>query len=113
MVKPLPRKWLIHEIEYVPLIGKDENYDEPLYGSPTIVKNVRVDIDVSVLIGGQDHNQTDSLLVFVDYKNSSPIVEFIEESKVIFKGKEYRLQKVVPCYQVDKDEIHHYELELV
>ena len=113
MVKPLPRKWLIHSIEYYPLLGKDEDYDFPIYDDPIIIERVRVDIDESLLIDGNGHSKADSGIVFIDYKNSKPIPTFEEDSKIVFKGKEYRLRKIVECYQVEKDEIHHYELEVV
>ncbi len=113
MVKPLPRKWLIHEIDYYPKTGTDPDYDKPIYGEKVKIQNVRVDLDESISNGGNDHAKSNNAIIFVDALHSNPIPVFAEESKIIFKGRTTILKRVTEVYQVHRDVIHHYELEVI
>lgn len=112
-VKPLPKKWLIHEIEYEGYTGEKDDWGNEKFEEPIAIKYVRFD-DSTVF--SRDQMQTKVLanaIIFVDAKNSSPIPEFKEQSKVRFNNREYVIQKVVPCYYPTKNAVHHYELEVI
>jgi len=111
-VRPLPKRWLIHSIKYEGYAGKDD-WSNPQYEEPITINHVRYD-DSSVF--SRDTTQTKILadgVIFVDVKNSSPIPDFKEESKITFNDRELTLKKVVPCYYPDKNEVRHYELEVI
>lgn len=112
MVRPLPKNWLIHDIVYEPYIGKDD-WNNPKYDKPIAIKNVRYD-DSTVF--SRDNTQTKVLadgIIFVDSVNSSPVPDFIEQSRITFDGIDMYIKKVVPCYYPTKNEVHHWELEVV
>lgn len=112
-VKPLPKKWLIHEIVYEGYTGEKDDWGNEKFEEPIAIKHVRFD-DSTVF--SRDQMQTKVLanaIIFVDAKNSSPIPEFKEQSKVRFNNREYVIQKVVPCYYPTKNEVRHYELEVI
>lgn len=112
-VRPLPKSWLIHEIVYEGYTGEKDDWGKERFEEPITIKYVRFD-DSTVF--SRDQMQTKVLanaIIFVDAKNSSPIPEFKEQSKVRFNNREYVIQKVVPCYYPTTNAVHHYELEVV
>lgn len=112
-VRPLPKSWLIHEIVYDGYTGEKDDWGKERFEEPIIIKYVRFD-DSTVF--SRDNTQTKVLanaVIFVDAKYSTPIPNFKEQSKVTFNGKDYVIQKVLPCYYPDKNAIHHFELEVI
>jgi hypothetical protein len=112
-VKPLPKSWLIHTIEYKAFTGQKDDWGKPVYAVPVTINFVRVD---ESRVFSRDTTQTKivaNAVIFVDTVNSNPIPLFKEESKITFKGKEMTLKKIVPCYHPRKDELRHYELEVI
>lgn len=112
-IPPLPKSWLIHEIVYEGYTGKKDSWGNPKYDNPITIKHVRFD-DSTVF--SRDNTQTKVLanaVIFVDAVNSIPIIDFKEQSKVTFNGKEYIIQKVVPCYHPTDNSVHHWELEVI
>lgn len=111
-VIPLPKTWLIHDIEYEEFTGEKDDWGNERFEEPITINNVRFEYST---VFSRDSTQTKILaegIVFVDAKNSGPLPEmFKEQSKVKFQGKEYVIQKIVPCYYPTKNEIHHWELE--
>lgn len=108
----LPKRWLIHSINYSEYQGKND-WGDDAYALPVEIKNVRFD-DSTVF--SRDANQNKVVadaVVFVDTKHSNPVPSFIERSKIEFNGREYVLKKVIPCYYPNKDKIRHYELEVL
>lgn len=112
-VKPLPKKWLIHEIEYEGYTEQKDDWGNDKFEEPITIKYVRFD-DSTVF--SRDNTQTKVLanaVIFIDSKYSTPIPDLKEQSKVTFNGKDYVIQKVLPCYYPDKNAIHHFELEVI
>lgn len=112
-VKPLPKSWLIHSIEYKALTGQKDEWSKPVYAEPMEINFVRVDEST---IFSRDTTQTKivaNAVIFVDAVNSNPIPVFIEDSKIMFNGREMTLKKIIPCYYPQQNEVRHYELEVV
>lgn len=112
-VRPLPKSWLIHEITYEGYTGEKDDWQNDVYEKPIIINHVRFD-DSTVF--SRDNTQTKVLanaVIFVDAKNSNPVPEFKEQSKIKFDDREYVIQKVVPCYFPNKNKIRHWELEVI
>lgn len=114
MIRPLPKKWLIHEITYIEKLDGTDDYGNPLEAVPIIINHVRYDQST---VFSRDSTQSKIVaegVIFVDAVNSSPLPEeFVEESKIEFNGRELTLKKVIPCYYPTKNEIHHWELEVI
>ncbi len=110
----LPKQWLIHDIIYEEKLPGKDSHGNPLFANPVIIKRVRFD-DSTVF--SRDSNETKVLanaVVFVDGVNSENVPgSFKEESKITFNGDEYVIKKIVDCYYPKKNEIHHWELELI
>lgn len=113
-IPPLPKKWLIHTIEYREKLQGKDSYGNPLFAEPITIENVRFD-DLTVF--SRDARDTKILanaVIFVDSTHSTNLPEkFVEESKITFNGKEYTLKKVVTLYYPNKNEIRHWELEVI
>lgn len=108
----LPKRWLIHDIEYKEYKGVD-NWDNPIYRDEVTINNVRFD-DSTVFSRDSSQNKiVAEAVIFVDIKNSNPIPKFVERSKIIFNNREYTLEKVIPLYYPTKNKIRHYELEVI
>lgn len=112
-IGPLPKAWLIHAITYTPPAEKDD-WGNQIDPKPVTMEFVRFD-DSTVF--SRDNTQTKILadaIIFVDATHSTNIPDkFVQESKITFKGKDYTLKKDVPCYYPNKDEVRHWELEVI
>lgn len=113
-VGPLPKKWLIHSIIYEEKLPGEDSYGNPLFAKPITIKHVRFDDSTVFSRDATDTKILANAVVFVDSTHSTNVPDrFVEESKITFKGKTYTLKKIVDCYQPNKDEIRHYELEVI
>src|SRR5690625_4911792 len=114
MIRPLPKSWLIHEIQYEKYTGNRDSYGNYIYDDPITIKFVRVDNET---VFSRDTTHTKivaNAVIFVDATHSTNLPErFVEESKITFNGKEYIIKKVIDCYYPNKNEIRHYELEVI
>lgn len=112
-VRPLPKSWLIHQIIYEGYTGEKDDWQNDVYEAPITINYVRFD-DSTVF--SRDNTQTKVLanaVIFVDAKNSDPVPEFKEQSRITFNSEKYVINKVVPCYFPNKNKIHHWELEVI
>lgn len=109
MARPIPKHTLIHEVEYHEYEG-ERFTDGPAYKDPVIIKFVRLEFGSSVVMSADRKDILYDSLMFVDAKHSKPIPEFVEDSKVVFKGKELYIKKVNPVYA---RKLHHYEIGLI
>lgn len=110
-VPPIPIEVLIHTAEY-------HEYDGSPYGegfkAPITLEFVRVEPKQSFLASGTNETVVaDSLLIY-DTVNSQPIdVDFKEDSKIVFDGKEMYIKSVAKHYAFDPLKPHHQELRLI
>src|SRR5690606_26329195 len=113
-IPTLPKKRIIHKNKYSENTEGKDSYGNPRYADTITIKNVRFD-DTTVF--SRDQKQTKiqaEAVIFVDSTHSTNLPEkFVEESKITFNGKEYTIKKVVDCYHPHKNEIRHYELEVI
>ncbi|KYG28175.1 putative minor capsid protein [Alkalihalobacillus trypoxylicola] len=111
-VKPLPKSWLIHSMTYEEYVKRDDWGNEG-YGPLVIINHVRFD---NKTVFSRDNTQNRIVaegVIYVDARHSTPLQEFKERSRINVNGKRYVLQKVIPCYHPEKNEIRHYELEVI
>lgn len=108
----MDKRLLIHSISYHEYIGQDR-YKQPEFDDPIEIEHVRVD---ETTVFSRDNNQSKivaNAVVFVYHRLSSPFIDFKEQSKVIYNGREFILKRVVPVYQPYKNELFSYELEVL
>ena len=107
-MRPIRLDLLIHEIEYLEYDGSDE-WGEA-WKAPILIKRVKVDEGSRF----NRYSNTEVIAhlntVFVDGVHSYPKVNWVEKSKVRFKGKETTV-KVVKTFQTTPDKVHHWEVE--
>lgn len=112
-VPNLPKSWLIHDIIYKELTGSTDNYGEPVYADAITIKNVRYDY---ATVWSRDTTESKIVsdgVIFIDAVNSSPVLQFVQNSLIEFNGKEQYIKKVIPCYFPQSNVIRHYELEVL
>lgn len=114
MIRPLPKSWLIHDITYIEKTEGTDDYGNPIHTDPIEIEFVRYD---QTTVFSRDNTQTKIVaegVIFIDAVNSSPLPEkFVEESTIVFEGRKLTLKKIIPCYYPNKNQIHHYELEVI
>lgn len=113
-IPPLPKRWLIHDIVYEEKLPGKDSYGNPRFADPVTIKHVRFDNET---VFSRDTTETKivaNAVVFVDATHSTNLPKkFEEESKVTFNDKTYVLKKVIDCYHPTRNEIRHYELEVI
>lgn len=113
-IRPLPKNWLIHTIIYEEHTGRKDSYGNPVYEPPVAIAKVRFDDSTVFSRDSTDTKVLANAVIFIDSKNSENVPEkFVEESKITFNSKKYTLKKVIDCYYPHKDEIRHFELEVI
>lgn len=111
MVKPIPKKLLIHEVEHKPYTGDNDGWGEE-YGDAQTIENVRVEAPRSLQRDADQEQIEGDLVLFIDRINSEPFVEPKNKDKVVFNGHEYEVKQVKPVYGLSS-KVHHYEAGLV
>jgi len=113
-VRPLPKRWLIHDIVYEEKLPGKDSYGNDRYATPVIIKYVRFDNETVFSRDTTDTKIVANAVIYVDATHSTNLPEkFVEQSKITFNNKVYTLKKVIEAFHPIKNEIHHYELEVV
>lgn len=110
-IKPIPLNLLIHNVEYLEIVESNGWDDE--FNPPLPIENVRVEPSEYVNRTTNSSGTSSKNILFVDRFYSNPYPEFKVKSKIIWNDEEYEISKVNKLYDVDPNEPHHYELELV
>lgn len=109
MVKPIPKKLLIHNVEYYEY--DSESSFQNSYKTPVTISYVRLEPQNKVVNNTGGESITSKAVLFVDVVNSTPIPNFVEKSKVVWKGKEMYIQSIDELF-ADTPIPHHWELNL-
>jgi len=113
-ILPLPKSWLIHDIEYKELLPDKDNYGNLQYKDSITIKNVRFEDETVFSRDSTNKKVLANAIIFIDSTNSiSSPNRFIEESKIYFRNREYTIKKVAALDYPTKNEIHHWELEVI
>jgi hypothetical protein len=113
VIRPIPLPLLIHSVEYRERID-DDRWGEK-FADPVTIERVRVQPIASYRrkTGEREREKpNESFVLFFDMKNSRPLVNFKEKSKVIFQGKEYSVIRVSEFHAFDTTS-HHIEVMLL
>lgn len=108
-IKSIPKRLLIHTIEYEEFIGSGTWDDE--FAEPITITGVRVEPVSRLNRSGESEGEQVSHVVFVDRMHSSSFPEFKVRSRITFRGVSREVVGVKPFFAFDS-EPHHYEIEL-
>jgi hypothetical protein len=113
MVIPKPPiETLVDEMVYEQIIEKDD-YQRPIYAAPVTIINVRIDrtTKYSYTSGGRDILY--NAVIFCYAGMTTPLQDFIPESRVTFDGQEHIITNVLKNHEPYSDAIYSIELEVV
>lgn len=112
LIKPIPRKLLIHSGVLKHLTGKD-NFRKPTYGADINLTFVRVEpILRQKIVSSSENTDVSTDRLFYDCTNSRPKgVVFEKEDNFTFGGKSLTVREVKTHYGLDGVTPHHYEVE--
>lgn len=111
MSKPITRNLLVHSIIFNSFIERS-SWGVDTFGANVSVKYVRVENVKKTLLNSMGDGVDDKALMFVDAKNSSPVVSYKKEDKITFNGFDYRIREIAEIYG-DNNKLHHLEIRLV
>ncbi|MGJ9460289.1 putative minor capsid protein [Oceanobacillus sp. CF4.6] len=109
MVRAIPKKLLIHNVDYEKNLG-DDGWDST-YDEPIAIENVRVEATSRLQRGSNSEGTAISHVLIVDRKHSTVFPDFKPGDRVIFREIPREVVDVKPFYAFGP-EIHHYEIEL-
>ncbi|WP_017728499.1 putative minor capsid protein [Halalkalibacterium ligniniphilum] len=109
-IKPIPRRFLIHSIEYEEFV-RDGSFGEEFAPSETIS---------FVLVQPKSELKRDSNgeevqvqgVIFLDAVNTPKFKRLREKSKVKFNGNDYRIVACDALYAFKSNTPHHYEVDI-
>ncbi|MBU9711065.1 putative minor capsid protein [Evansella tamaricis] len=113
IIRPIPRKLLIHEVEYREYLGSGRNGETWAEDKDMIsLKHVRIEPSSEVKRTAYGDERQLHGILFIDHRNSNPNIKPKEKSKVYFNGQEHFVNKVDVIYGLGNTP-HHYEVELI
>ncbi len=111
VIKPIPKKLLIHTVTHAKEQKKDR-WGKTELADEQELKRVRLEPTSKIV---RDKNGAEVQLaatLFYDCKNSRPQgMVFAIDGTILFNGEKYSVQLVEPLY--DGERLHHYELGLI
>jgi hypothetical protein len=109
-VKPIPKRLLIHSVDYREYIQDDRWGDR--FDDPVTLRYVRVEPASDLRRDATKESMPSEAVLFIDRVHSSPFIEPKEKSRITFRGREYEVHQVKALYAFGP-EVHHYEVVLV
>lgn len=106
-----PKQAFPHSVEYKEIIGQDD-WQKPVYGEPITLSAVRFDEGYDFKrqsVNATDDSPNSLVVAFKRYNDDLP--DFINQSVLVYRNKEYTIVSVIPLYFMS-DEIIGYELEV-
>lgn len=110
MVRPIPRRLLIHSVIYEEYSG-NSGWGET-YLPPVTLENVLVQPVSNINRSNIAEEKRYKAILFFDMTHSTPKVTFKEKSRVTFNGETMTVQGVNTLYALSATP-HHIEVELV
>jgi len=107
MVKPIPKRLLIHTISVEPLTS-EEGW-EKTYGDPETISNVRVEPKKTLQRSNDEYSIVGDLIVYMDYTHTTPFKVPKKRDRITFYGDQYTVEGTNIYYGVGQ-QIHHVEV---
>lgn len=110
MIKPIPKRLLPHNCIYKKYLGNNGEGDD--WDKEITLKFVKVEEKTQLKVTSNGREIVGNARLFYDLTNSSGLsAKPIQNSKIIFKGREYRVVDTdILCGEEDNP--HHYEVML-
>lgn len=110
MIKPIPKRLLPHNCTYKEYLGNIGEGDE--WGKEKPLNYVKVEEKMQLKVTSNGREIVGNARLFYDLTNSSGLsTKPIQNSKIIYKNREYRIiDTAVLCGE--QDQPHHYEVML-
>lgn len=109
-IKPIPKKLLIHSIEYEEF-KEDGSFGEEFEPRETI-GNVLVQPKTEIRRDLYEEEVQINAVIFLDATNTPKFKPLKEKSKVHFNGREWRVVSCDALYAFDPAKPHHYEVKI-
>jgi len=110
MVRSIPINLLFHNAVYYKRLGKND-YEEIEYAEPVTLKRVRVDPSTTIIKRSDGDETALRSLLFYDAVKSLPLnIDFAENDKINFEGRDYLIANIEYLY--DNNKLHHLEIGL-
>lgn len=103
---------LIHSCTYAAPAGTDRDGNET-YGTPATLEHVRIVPVLATAKSDVGETKDDKLTLFYAPGISTPAIVPEELARVTWKGADYTVRSVQPCYTQGGEIIHHYEAALI
>lgn len=113
MLLRIPEALLVTSFVYLGFEGRDPITQDNRHAKPIGVTKARIDTST---VYSRDTTQTTVvangvIFCYADY--TTPYLTFKEQSVIIYRDKEYVIQKVIEVLDIDSDRIWAYELEVL
>jgi hypothetical protein len=103
---------LIHSCTYAAPAGTDRDGNET-YRTPATLEHVRIVPVLATAKSDVGETKDDKLTLFYAPGISTPAIVPEELARVTWKGADYTVRSVQPCYTQGGEIIHHYEAALI
>lgn len=110
IIRPIPRRLLVHSVEYQEYLGSGRNGDT--YADKVIIQRVLIQPSFQVKRTVMGDDRQIKAVIFIDQKHSKPFIEMKPKSKIHYKGKDWIVNACSPIYAFSTTP-HHYEVELI
>ncbi|MGC4019207.1 MAG: putative minor capsid protein [Muricomes sp.] len=107
-----PIESLVDAMVYEQISGKDD-YQRPTYAEPVTISNVRIDRNTKYTYTPNGRVLIYNAIIFCYAGLTTPMKEFITESRVTFGGNEHIITNVLKNYEPYSGNIYSVELEVV
>lgn len=109
-MNPIPKRLLIHSATLKSVT--EDKWQGQTLTTVAELKHIRIEPTSRHITDKQNRQINLTALLFYDIIASSPKnVDFAQEQKIIFNGKEYTIETIEALY--DESKLHHYELGLI
>jgi len=110
MIKPIPKRMLVNSATYEEYIA--DTGEGSSYATAVTLNNVKIDEQLQFSYSSNGKEVIGNAMLFYDLTNSSGLTNSpVNESKIIFNGKNYTI-KNVDVLRANNNLPHHYEILL-
>ena len=112
MKKP-PIETMIDSFVYHEYISDDGDWGKPEYAEPVTINKCRIDRGSQYSNSASGKQLLYSGLLFCYTDMTTPCLEFKEQSKIVYDGKEHIVTKVITVMEACENKVYCHELEAV
>lgn len=111
MSKP-PKEFLVDSFIYREYLGEGD-YNKSVYGDYVTIENCRIDRGSQYTFSSNGKQLLYNAVIFCYKDLTTPLLEFKEQSLVIYDGKEHVITKIEKISEAYSNTVYSYELEVI